>query len=201
MHIYLIRHTTPDVPKGTCYGQTDLDVTDTFAEEVNGIRPYISDTIETVYSSPLQRCKKLAHALFPSKEIITKDDLMELNCGSWEMQLWDAIPKEEMDLWKNDFINVIVPEGESYVQLHDRVIKSFEEIKAAGKTAAIVAHGGVLRSIVAYLTQTPLKESFDVFSFNYGCVIKLNVHSEPFSHEAIYNISQGGKEWHRPTNF
>ncbi len=199
MHIYLIRHTTPDVQKGTCYGQTDLDVTDTFTNEVAHIQPFISDAIETVYSSPLQRCKKLADALFPTKDIIINNDLMELNCGSWEMQLWDAIPKTEMHPWQNDFINVIVPGGESYVQLYDRVVKCFEEIKAAGKTAAIVAHGGVLRSIVAYLTQTPLKESFDVFSFNYGCVIKLNLQSEPFSHEAIYNVSQGGKEWHRPT--
>jgi len=34
MEIYLIRHTTPDVAKGICYGQTDLDVANTFEEEV-----------------------------------------------------------------------------------------------------------------------------------------------------------------------
>ena len=199
MHIYLIRHTTPAVEKGTCYGQTDLDVTETFAAEVSGILPYISDTIESVYSSPLQRCKKLAHALFPDKEIITDSDLMELNCGTWEMQLWNDIPKAEMEPWQEDFINVIVPAGESYLQLYNRVVHCFENIRSKGKTAAIVAHGGVLRSIVAYLTQTPLKESFDLFSFNYGCVVKLHVDSDPFTHELIYNVSQGGKEWHRPT--
>lgn len=199
MHIYLIRHTTPAVEKGTCYGQTDLDVTDTFTTEVAGILPYISDTIESVYSSPLQRCKKLAHALFPGKEIITDADLMELNCGTWEMQLWNEIPKSEITPWQEDFVNVIVPGGESYVQLHDRVIQCFENIRGEGKTAAIVAHGGVLRSIVAHLTQTPLKESFDLFSFNYGCVVKLNVEDDPITHELIYNVSQGGKEWHRPT--
>ncbi len=123
---------------------------------------------------------------------------MELNCGTWEMKLWNDIPEDEIKPWKEDFINVIVPGGESYIQLFDRVVNSFERIKTEGKNAAIVAHGGVLRSIVAHLTKTPLLESFDVFSFNYGCIIKLNVLDDPFTHEELYNVSQG-KEWHRPS--
>jgi len=31
--IYLIRHTTPKVEKGICYGQTDLNLADTFEQE------------------------------------------------------------------------------------------------------------------------------------------------------------------------
>ena len=60
MEIYLIRHTTPAVGKGICYGQTDLDITDSFKEEVAAIIPHLPDNIQTVFSSPLQRCKKLA---------------------------------------------------------------------------------------------------------------------------------------------
>lgn len=33
MKIYLIRHTTPHIEKGICYGQTDLDVAETFNNE------------------------------------------------------------------------------------------------------------------------------------------------------------------------
>ena len=33
MLIHLIRHTTPDIETGICYGQTDLDVSDSFEKE------------------------------------------------------------------------------------------------------------------------------------------------------------------------
>ena len=33
MEVILIRHTTPDVPTGTCYGQSDVPLKETFEEE------------------------------------------------------------------------------------------------------------------------------------------------------------------------
>ncbi len=199
MNIYLIRHTTPLVAKGTCYGQADLDVTDSFDTEVASIKKHIPLDIETVYSSPLQRCKKLAGTLFPQHNIITDKNLMELNCGNWELQLWDAIPKPEIQPWMDDFINTRVPGGESYLDMYGRVVDCFETICKQQKNAAIVAHGGVLRSVLAHITQTPLKAAFDVFTFHYGCVIKLSLQDKGFLHEAVYNVQVSDKEWHRPS--
>lgn len=198
MEIYLIRHTTPKIDKGICYGQTDLDITETFAEEVASIRPFIPKNIASVYSSPLQRCRKLAEALFPQHMIQLDKDLMELNCGNWEMQPWNEIPKEEIQPWITDFITIETPLGESYVQMHSRVINRFQTICQQPVPAVIVAHGGVLRSILAHITQTSLKESFDVFTCHYGCVVKLTINDDVYSHEMLYNISLAGKEWHRP---
>ncbi len=199
MEIYLIRHTTPAVAKGICYGQTDLDVTESFEEEVNSIRPYLPKNIQSIYSSPLQRCRKLAEALFPQHAIQLNKDLMELNCGTWEMQLWNEIPKPEIQPWLDDFVNVKVPDGESYVLMHERVINRFEWISKQTQPAVIVAHGGVLRSILAHITNTSLKESFDVFTCHYGCVIKIILHEDMLKHEMLYNISLAEKEWHRPS--
>lgn len=200
MAIYLIRHTTPDIAKGICYGQTDLDITGTFEQEVSDIRPHLPENIEQVYSSPLQRCHKLARALFPQHRLQLHDDLMELNCGSWEMQNWNDIPQPEIQPWMEDFVHVCVPGGESYTQLHERVVKRFEWISRQTPHAAIVAHGGVLRSILSHITHTPLKTSFDAFTCHYGCVVKLSGQGTGFRHEMIYNISRTGKEWHRPDN-
>lgn len=199
MEIYLIRHTTPDIAKGICYGQTDLNITETFEDETAAIIPYLPKNIQSVYSSPLQRCKKLAESLFPNHSIELHTDLMELNCGSWEMLEWNAIPKPEIQAWMDDFIHVSVPGGESYLQMHERVIKRFEWINRQKRPAVIIAHGGVLRSIVSHITNTPLKESFDVFSFQYGCVVKLEQFENGFVHDILYNVSLTGKEWHRPT--
>lgn len=199
MEIYLIRHTTPAIAKGICYGQTDLDVTDTFEEEVAAIIPHLPHNIQTVYSSPLQRCRKLAEALFPQHPVQLHNDLMELNCGSWEMQEWNTIPKAEIQPWMDDFVHVPVPGGESYTQMHKRVINRFQWITEQTQPTVIVAHGGVLRSIVSHITQTPLKESFDAFSFHYGCVVKVTIQENSLAHEILYNVSLAGKEWHRPT--
>jgi alpha-ribazole phosphatase len=199
MEIYLIRHTTPKIEKGICYGQTDLDITETFSAEVANILPYLPNDIQIVYSSPLQRCRKLAEALFPQQQIQLHNDLMELNCGDWEMLPWNDIPKEEIQPWMDDFINITVPNGESYTTLHRRVVNRFQWINQQAKPAAIVAHGGVLRSILAHITNTPLKESFDVFTCHYGCVVKIVLTDNMYTHEMLYNVSLAGKEWHRPS--
>ncbi len=199
MEIYLIRHTTPKVEKGICYGQADLDITETFLEEVEAIKPHLPSEEIKVYSSPLQRCKKLADALFEGLNIDIHDDLMELNCGQWELLPWNDIPKEEIQPWMDDFVNVRVPQGESYVDLHHRVVNRFNEIVEKKESAVIVAHGGVLRSILSHITATPLKESFDAFTLHYGCVVKINVSVDSMTHELLYNYSRQGKEWHRPT--
>ena len=199
MEIYLIRHTTPKVEKGICYGQADLDITESFLEEVEAIKPHLPSEGVKVYSSPLQRCKKLADALFDGLDIDVHDDLMELNCGQWELLPWNDIPKEEIQPWMDDFVNVPVPKGESYVDLHNRVVKRFNEIVSKQESAVIVAHGGVLRSILSHITSTPLKESFDAFTLHYGCVVKISVTEDSMTHELLYNYSRQGKEWHRPT--
>src|SRR5271170_2762307 len=95
--IYLIRHTTPAVAKGICYGQTDLDVTESFSRESEVIRRHLPDGILSVYSSPLQRCARLARQLFPGHTPSLMDELMEVHCGEWEMRAWDDLPREEID--------------------------------------------------------------------------------------------------------
>jgi alpha-ribazole phosphatase len=200
MEIYLIRHTTPAVDKGICYGQTDIDVTASFLEEAAIIQKHLPDNILHIHSSPLLRCSKLATHLFPGHSISFHDDLKELHCGSWEMQHWDNIPKEEIDPWMNDFINVSTPGGESYVDLYKRVSHCFDHIITQKTPAAIVAHGGVIRSILAYLTGTQLKDSFGAFKINYGCVINLRHHDSTWKYYSLSNI-ETPKEQHKPTGF
>ena len=56
MNVYIIRHTAPDVPQGTCYGQTDVPLKETFKTEARAVKDSIPDiTFDAVYSSPLSR--------------------------------------------------------------------------------------------------------------------------------------------------
>ncbi|HEY6899774.1 MAG TPA: alpha-ribazole phosphatase family protein [Puia sp.] len=203
--IYLIRHTTPAVDKGICYGQTDLGITPTFDAEAEVIRGVLPEpgVIGSVYSSPLQRCTLLARHLFPTTGLSLRPSLMELHCGEWEMRHWDDLPREEIDPWMADFVNIRVPGGESYVDLHDRVTRCWMEITsgAAERSAAVVAHGGVIRSILAGMTGTPLIDSFKAFSLHYGCVIRVSYKDGQWAYQHLSNIAPLEKEQHKPKSF
>jgi alpha-ribazole phosphatase len=214
--IYLIRHTTPLVAKGICYGQTDLDITDSFNEEAAIIRQYLPEKMESVHSSPLQRCSRLASHLFPAHSMDLHNELMEIHCGEWEMKGWDELPKEVIDPWMKDFVNVRIPGGESYLDLHERVTRCFNGIRGVAPgigtagpdgfgpdtgPVAIVAHGGVIRSILSYITDTPLIDSFKVFSLHYGCVIRLFGEPASLQYEILSNQAPPEKEQHKPRSF
>jgi len=201
MEIYLIRHTTPAVERGVCYGQTDLDVTDTFVQEAQAIEQVIPPFVQQVFSSPLQRCAKLATRLFPKHSIQFYPDLKEVYCGDWEMKRWNDIPKEILQPWLDDFVQVNLPGGESYIELQNRVANRFTAITTTAQAfpVAIVSHGGVMRSILSHITQTPLIQSFNIFKLYYGCVVKLVNTGGTFSYEILHNIQPAEKETHRPS--
>ena len=201
--IYLIRHTTPAVAKGICYGQTDLDVTESFSAEAEAIREVLPAPFAAVHSSPLQRCARLATHLFPGHAVTLRPELMELHCGSWEMQPWDELPKHEIDPWMADFVNIRVPGGESYLDLHARVTECFNAITTvdAGGPQAIVAHGGVLRSILSGITGTPLIESFKAFSLYYGCVVRVFPGAAGPGYEVLLNNKPEEREQHKPSSY
>ncbi len=162
MEILLIRHTTPKVHKGICYGQTNLDLKETYPQELKKIQKALStESFFRVYSSPLKRCAILAKDL--SNHVVYDDRLQELNFGDWEMQPWDQINSDELNLWMEDFVNEQVPNGESYLQLSERAISFVKELKNNGiEKAILITHAGFIRSLVAYTNKTHLKDSFDL---------------------------------------
>jgi alpha-ribazole phosphatase len=200
MEIYLVRHTAPAVASGVCYGQSDIGVIDTFLQEAQLISQQLPSKVAAVYSSPLQRCTLLATHLFPQQAVITAPDLMEINCGHWELQRWDDIPKAQLDPWMNDFVHVRIPGGESYTDLFERCTRRFDECCKQPYPAVLVVHGGVIRSILSYITGTALIDSFNQFSLYYGCVIKIFNQQGKLHYEVLSNIPHP-KETHKPSGY
>ena len=173
MEIYLIRHTTPAIERGTCYGFADLDVANTFTEEATRVKQLLPDKPFVVYASPLQRCSKLAHFLFGDN--LTKDDrLKELNFGDWEMKRWDDLGPDALQAWMDNYVYARVPGGESYEDLFKRSVEIFKEVIAKNQDAVLVTHSGVIRALLAYVTNTPLENSFDL-RVEYGRIARLRV--------------------------
>ena len=114
---------------------------------------------------------------------------MEIHCGQWEMKKWDAIPKEEIDPWMSDFVRVSIPGGESYIDLYARVTRCFDGIVEKNSGAAIITHGGVIRSILSHITKTSLTDSFKIFSLHYGCVVYITAVDNSLLHKILFNMA------------
>jgi alpha-ribazole phosphatase len=86
----LVRHTRTAMSEGICYGQTDIDVADTFCSEYPAVVSQLAGIeFDLIYSSPLKRCLRLAE-LF-SNDILPDSRLLEVNFGDWEGVRWDDI--------------------------------------------------------------------------------------------------------------
>lgn len=175
MDIYLIRHTSVDVPKGLCYGQSDVPSTNTFEEEAKVIQKKLPSTQVDfdLHSSPLSRCTHLMEFLFLEKVFQTDKRWMEMNFGDWEMKLWNDIPEEESQPWMQDFVNVTTPNGESFSQMIARVKAVWEEtLQQSTNDKVIVCHGGVIRTILHLILEIPAQKVFAV-DIDYGAMIKI----------------------------
>ena len=173
MNIYLIRHTTPDIELVYCYGQTDLDVAHTFTEEAGRAKALLPAFKKVkIYASPLLRCKKLAEFL-DLGDITYDDRLKEINFGDWEMKPWKDFDKKVFDSWVNDFVTQFPPDGESFQQMHDRVMSFFNTLHdREDKDVILVCHGGVIRAILANILHMPLKFMFRM-NIDFGAVSKV----------------------------
>lgn len=175
MAIYLIRHTTPDVAAGIAYGQTDLDVIDSFEDEVKIIQEKAGDIGSfRFFSSPLQRCKKLAQALAGDPRKIHFDDrLVELSFGDWEMQPWDELPQDEMKAWRGNFVSKSAPNGETFLQLYERVSDFWDQLATEDvDDAVVVSHSGTMHAIVGHILEIPLDNVYNL-KMSYGQVIRV----------------------------
>lgn len=173
MQISVIRHTKVNVPSSVCYGQTDVELADTFLEEVKQIHAKIENGFDIIFSSPLSRCQKLANTF--SDELILDERLKEFNFGTWEMKSWNEIPSEEINPWYNDFVNVKTPNGESMHEMFLRLSDFMNDLRnSKQKKILIVAHGGIIRLMWCYLLQIPIKNAFKI-PIDYGEIFQFNL--------------------------
>ena len=147
MALIFVRHTTPRVAPGTCYGRSDLALADSFGAEAEAVAAALArlNPEGPILSSPLSRCLRLAERLGP---FAPHGAFVEMDFGAWEGQPWDAIPRAELDEWAADFLGARPHGGESVAQLRDRVAAGLEGLPAG---SVIVTHAGVIKAAAAIL--------------------------------------------------
>lgn len=146
MELILVRHTSVDVPPGTCYGQTDVPLRATFAQEAETVCKQLAGyaPFDKVYTSPLTRCVRLAgHCGYP--DAVRDPRLLELDFGLWEMQRYDEIRDPHLQAWYADYLHVPATGGESFADQLRRVAAFMDELRRLPlHRVAVFTHGGVL---------------------------------------------------------
>ncbi len=172
MEIYLIRHTKVNIEQGVCYGQKDVDLAESYPEELETVKEKLKDIdFDLVISSPLKRAQKLAVDIF-GDQVEVDQRLMELNFGDWEGKVWDEIKDPLFPVWMEDFVNKKCSNGESFVMLRDRVLEFWNEIKSKDyNRIAVFTHGGVIRTINAIEKDIKLEDSFNEPAADFGDVV------------------------------
>ncbi len=179
MNILLIRHTSVNIPKGICYGNLDVDVSSAFAREASNVAGRLSQySYQTVYSSPLQRCRKLAEKITGTGCPVKYDNrLKEMDFGEWEGMHWDHIFKSSNgQQWFGDYWNTACPGGESYKDLYNRTTLFLKELYQLNTNEAIpvITHGGPIRAMLSKILNSSPYRMFDR-KIGYGEVIELNI--------------------------
>jgi alpha-ribazole phosphatase len=177
----LIRHTKTSCPEGICYGNSDVGLDESFESRKVKIADNIADLdFDAVYSSPLQRCQKLADYLFANQTIQYDKRLKELNFGEWEKKSWDEIYNSKAGkAWFKSYLTKACPGGESYNELLKRVRHFFNDLHSnhfPEENIAIVAHGGVIKVLISFIKNMPVEEALQK-KVGFGEVVEIS--SEP----------------------
>ena len=160
MSLYLIRHARVGCAPGLCYGQLDVPLADSFAEDARAVGETLAaqfpNGLPPVWSSPSLRCRRLADAL--NVPYRTDARLLELNFGAWEGRTWHELDSPEARHWGDNWQTAAPPQGESLPQLIARLRTFLDELGDA--EATLVTHAGPIRALHHLLLGETLEAAF-----------------------------------------
>ncbi len=167
--IYLTRHgETVWNRQQRFQGHKNSDLTDKGILAAELLADRIEDIeLDYIVSSPLLRAYNTAEIARGNKDvqIIKYDGLKEINLGEFEGMSYVDIKSKHTELLaeiEKDPFNNRYPNGENLQEFYKRVVKVFTEVvdKHRNKTTLIVAHGGTLKCIEAYIRKFKLSSDW-----------------------------------------
>jgi len=134
-----------------------------------GLRSSRDSGLQAVYTSDLSRAVRSAGIIAGpfSLRPVEIPDLRERSFGLWEGMTFTEIKEkypEEFEAWANDPLKYSPIEGESTIDVKDRIVPALTQILDShkGDSIAVVAHGGVNRIILCHVLGIPLENIFRI---------------------------------------
>jgi broad specificity phosphatase PhoE len=157
--IFLVRH-AQSAWNGRFCGSSDPPLSPVGEQQARELAAKLAGlSLRHVYCSPLQRAVMTAKAINQTGAIPLTliDGLREIDFGQWEGLTWREIEARDPDYarqWMLQFPHLTIPGGEPFAAFCQRVESAFHQIQSevtrnSWEAAAVVAHGGVLRVLLA----------------------------------------------------
>jgi alpha-ribazole phosphatase/probable phosphoglycerate mutase len=118
---------------------------------------------DAIVTSPLRRCADFAHALgdLCGSPVEVDDSITEISFGDWEgrhvQDILDEDPSQVERYWQDPVANT-PPGGESLSAFRDRCVAAWQRIgeRHRGGHVLVVAHGGLIRTLMTHVLEMPL---------------------------------------------
>ena len=154
MEMLLLRHgRTAENAEGRYCGRTDSPLCAEGISEAR--RAGRREEIKLVYSSPLLRARQTAQIMLPNAEQRIITDLREMDFGDFEGRTANEMTDDPVyRQWVDGGCMGVCPNGEGMAAFSRRVVEAFNVIvdgclSGGDKQLVIMAHGGVLMSVMA----------------------------------------------------
>ncbi len=162
--LILVRHAeTPGSLERRFTGATDVLLTDLGLEQAERLGERLRKVaIDAIYVSPLTRCRQTAAAVTATtgREAVVADAIRECHFGILEnLTLQEAVEThggEKMLEWFGGE-DVCPPQGETWVQVGERLVAWLAEVAEAHRdeTVLAVTHGGPVLWLTRHITGAP----------------------------------------------
>jgi broad specificity phosphatase PhoE len=182
--LYLVRHGhTRATELGLLYSDPKIEITEKGLAQAQAAAKYVAATKPQILlcgaavrvaqsSQPVEQETGLKAQIVKGFE--------EWQVGDWEGRTYLDIKKNDPDqyrCWCADPISNAPPNGESIVQLSERIRESLIELitnsEFEGKTIAMVTHSGIIRSIIVHALGMPI-ENFWRLSIPTGSISRID---------------------------
>ena len=169
---FFIRHGKTDWNRELRYqGNSDTELNGEGVEQARRTGLRLSYIVPArVYSSPLRRARRTAEIIMENNSgdaaVDLCDDLREISFGSWEGLTTSEIMAKDAEglaAWRNAPFTAAPKGGESFAEVVLRSRRAAEILKKAGSpgdVTFVVAHGVILRALIAALMNV---EELDFF--------------------------------------
>ena len=194
--ITFIRHGQTDSnTSGIWQGHIDNPLNETGKNTAQKLRKTFDD-YDVYLSSAYQRALETLSIVIDNKDILTSEDLIEINLGNWE----GLTTSEILEQYHDDFINALFLDykykyginGESTYEAGIRVKNLLKEYPK--KNILMASHGGTIKAAVTNLLKAPENKAASSFTIpnNLGVCCLVKKENEYFLWS--YNVGKIGYE-------
>ncbi len=173
--IYLIRHaeTTWNAERRV-QGKLDAPLSERGARQVGALVDVLRPVrFAELYASPLPRAMLTARPVAEAQGLTVNavDDLREIDQGEWEGRFIGDIEKTDgatLRAWSQTPDVVRMPGGETLAEVQARAMSALTRLAARhpGDTIAVVAHGGVNKTLLLAVLGAPLASYWRIRQHN-----------------------------------